>query len=217
MNNPYGNNGFNRLNPSQQQRTANPSPNLGHQQQPGYQQPGYQQPAGYQQPGYNPRFQQPMDPRFMQQQMYQQPMDPRFMQQPMYQQPMDPRFQQQMYQQPMYNRPNNFYSSAAPMQNTSYGQPLNPNPGYGAPVTPNTGRVFSGTVTNSPKPNTNVNTNLNSNANISNQQPVKEETGCKNVAAADGHEFSPYYDPDTEKLKQIVDNDCNYTWKIDKK
>ena len=215
--NPYGNNGFNRIN--QQQRQADPryqqqqyqrqvNPQQQAYAQSGYQQP-YQQRQAYAQPGYqqpgqqyvDPRFQQPVaDPRF-QQPMYQQPvMDPRF-QQPM----MDPRFQQPM-QQP-YGQP---YRTTVAQQQNSFGRMNNPMQQQQA-----FNQIGEKTISSAVE-----DVEINSNPQTQRQQPtinqpVKNEIRCQDLSPADGHEFPPYYDKDTERLEKVIDEStCTYVWKI---
>ena len=211
--NPYGNNGFNRINQTQRQ----PDPRYQQQyqrqinpQQPyaqtTYQQP-YQQRQVYVQPGYqqptqqyiDPRFQQPvMDPRF-QQPMYQQPtMDPRF-QQPM----MDPRFQQPM-QQP-YGQP---YRSTVAQQQNSFGRMNNPMQQQAF------NQIGEKTISSAVE-DVEINNSPQTQQQPTINQPVKNEVKCQDLSPADGHEFPPYYDKDTEKIEKVVDrNTCTYTWKI---
>jgi len=210
--NPYGNNGFNRINQTQRQ----PDPRYQQQQQQyqrqinpqqpytqtTYQQP-YQQRQAYAQPGYQQPTQQYIDPRFQQPMM-----DPRF-QQPMYQQPvMDPRFQQPMmdprFQQP-YNQP---YRTTMVQQQTSFGRINNPIQQH-QPYNQIAEKTISSAVED---------VEINNNTQVQQttvSQPVKNEVRCQDLSPADGHEFPPYYDKDTEKLEKVVDrNTCTYTWKI---
>ena len=184
--NPYGNNGFNRINQTQRQ----PDPRYQQQyqrqinpQQPyaqtTYQQP-YQQRQVYVQPGYQQPTQQYIDPRF---------------QQPV----MDPRFQQP------YNQP---YRTTMVQQQTSFGRMNNPMQQH-QPYNQIAEKTISSAVED---------VVLNNNSQIQQStvsQPVKNEVKCQDLSPADGHEFPPYYDKDTEKIEKVVDrNTCTYTWKI---
>jgi len=220
--NPYGNNGFNRINqqrqqqPQQQQyvdpRFRQMNPGFGQpQMQQGYNQPGYGQPA------YN-QMQQPMDPRFqrpMQQPMYQQPVDPRFNQMQQMQQgfgqPAFNQMQQPMYQQPMRQG----YVPSMGQQQTTFGQL--PNQQFNQPTqVPNGAKTFSSMV-DDVKPNVQT-VNQTQQYNQVEQSNVTQEPIPENVGPATGHEFPPYYDPNTEVLEKIIDNASrSYVWKLEKR
>lgn len=209
MANPYGNNGFNRLNQQQQRQ-----PGYGQPQQPqGYGQPTYGQPQGFGQPqGYG---QPAMDPRVAQQQqmMQQQMIQQQMMQQQMmqrqpqgYGQPvMDPRVaqQQMMQRQPAYGQPQGFGQPA--YGQPGYGQPQ----GFGQPQTPSTAPISSMID--------NVTPNLNNNQTQKEVRVEPTKPVCDNLSPADGSEFAPYYDKSTEKLVKVINEEtCTYTWKIEK-
>ena len=214
--NPYGNNGFARLN--QQQRQPNPQ-----QQRPAYGQP-YGQPYQQGQPYAQPGFQQPMqqqytDPRFQQQQY----VDPRFQQQmqqpygqPMYQRPIDPRFQQpiqqpfgQPYGQPGYQQP---YRATMGQQQAVFGRTNTPQQ-YQQSLDAGAEKTFSSMVEDVKI--TPVNQNPIQTTQNTQQTQIVKKPVCEYLSPADGHEFPPYYDKDTEKLEKVIDEKtCTYTWKI---
>ena len=211
MGNPYGNNGFNRIQQQQQQRPM---------QQAGYVDPRFNQqqqmaPQQMQQAGYvDPRFNQQQ--QMQGQQMYGQPAYG----QPAYGQPtygqqgyVDPRFNQQQMQQQMQMQQRQMMNPMGNQllsgQQPQFGQPIQGN--FGAPPQQSTmGRAISSSV-DDVTPN---------NVTQSNQQPVKQQEPEINVemfGPADGSEFPPYYNKNTEKLVKIYNKDTfTYTWKIDK-
>ena len=148
----------------------------------------YGQPA-YGQPAYGQQGH--VDPRFNQQQQQQ-------MQQ-----------QMQMQQRQMMNPMGNQLLSG---QQPQFGQPTQGN--FGAPQQQSTmGRAISSSVDD-------VTPNNVTQPTQSNQQPVKQQEPEINVemfGPADGSEFPPYYNKNTEKLVKIYNKDTfTYTWKIDK-
>jgi len=221
--NPYGNNGFNRINqqrqPQQQQyvdpRFRQMNPGFGQpQMQQVYNQPQMQQ--GYGQPAFN-QMQQPMDPRFqrpVQQSMYQQPMDPRFNQMQMqqgYGQPAFNQMQQPMYQQPMRQG----YTPSMGQQQTTFGQLPNQQFNQPAPV-PNGAKTFSSMV-DDVKPSVQT-VNQTQSYNQVEQSNILQESIPEDIPPATGHEFPPYYDPNTEVLEKIIDNASHaYIWKLEKR
>jgi len=206
--NPYGNSGFNRIN--QQQRQVDPR----YQQQQQQQQNQRQVDPRFQQQYVDPRFQQQyIDPRF-QQAGYQQPitdprfqqpvMDPRFQQAGYQQQYVDPRFQQPMQQS--YGQP---YGSTVAQQQNSFGRMDNPMQQQ------NSFNQIGERTISAAVEDVEINSNPQTQQQPTINQPVKNEVRCQDLSPADGHEFPPYYDKDTERLKKVVDeNTCTYIWKI---
>ena len=164
--NPYGNNGFNKINQGQRQQTQQGYPNQG--QQPMY-------------PNQQPMFpgQQPVTPQqqaMMQQQMAMQ--------------------QQAMMQQQMARS-----TSINPAMNQPFGQPTTNQ----QQPTQSVGRAFSSLVENTTQPVSPVsNTQEQPQVQEQPQQPV--ERNISNYVALDGHEFPPYYNPETEKLVKVADD-----------
>ncbi len=218
MANPYGNNGFNRIQGQSQQQAGYGQPQM--QRQP--QMAGYGQP---QQAGY-------VDPRFanqMQQPMYGQPqqagyVDPRFtnqMQHPQsaYQQMTPQQIQQiqmqQMQAQQMHMRGQMPGMGLNPMQNMPQPQFGQPTQGaFGQPQQPAAGRAISSIVED-------VTPNISQQQPQQNNQPVieepKQEINEDVFGPADGSEFPPYYNKSTEKLIKVYNRDTmTYTWKIEK-
>ena len=191
--NPYGNNGFNKINQQHKQT---------------YAQTIYQQLMAdprYQQLMADPRLQQLiMDPRFQQLVM-----DPRFQQlitNLKFQQPMMNSMSQQTMQ-PMYGQP---YKNTMAQQQNSFGRMNNPmqqqNSFNQIGERTISAAIEDVVVNNNPQSQTYRTTNTT---------PIKKEVRCQDLSPADGHEFPPYYDKDTERLEKVIDrNTCTYTWKI---
>ena len=199
--NPYGNNGFAKLNP-----------NMGNQNQ---QTNGFGGPQ-YANPQYSNmnQFNQGYNPAGLQQQMMQEEM----MRRQMLQQQM---MQQQMMQQMQRGEFNNtgmnpgfgnMGMNPAPMSNST--MPLNGG-GFGSfstqtqPVTP-TGRRTSIRSERRRRAETTQNTQVR-------ETPVEVSTKpkCENLVPEDGHEFPPYYDPDNERIEKVInEKTCTYAWKL---
>ena len=223
MANPYGNNGFGRIQGQPQPQQMNrqqgyADPRFGNQQpmyggqpqmQQGYVDPrfGNQQPASY----MDPRFgnQQPtgyMDPRFAGQQgMYgtQPQMTPQQMQQMQMQQ-----MQMQQMQRQMPGSGINPMQAAAQPQ---FGQPMQQQ--FGQPQQQTVGKAFS-SIVEDVKPTTNAFQQQTQQEPVKQQEP---EVGEEMFGPADGFEFPPYYNKNTERLVKVYNRDTmTYTWKIEK-
>ena len=195
----YGNNFYNGFNPNDPRVQQMRQQQMQQQMQQRFNQPmqqGFNQP--YQQSVYNRPIQQQIQQGFNQ--PYQKPIQPNY-QQPMYGQPVQPGFNQPMQQQPLQQG-----FGQVSNQNRSNIQITDTEPVIGLIDSVNT----NNNVVQPQQQQFNQQQNIN-------QQVKVEENKCDPIPS-DGHEFMPYYDKDTEKLKKIVDNrDCTYIWKIIKK